>query len=156
RSKAKDLASPHCHLPSRVTLRGAKRLAPRRPRCRALPPAVKTPRRRGRWRFLMVEKDGRILVLVVDDYADASGLLAEALTVGGFDVLTANDGYSAVDLAGRHPAAAAFIDIGMPDLDGYEVARRLRALPNGKNLFLVALTGHSREIDRVRSADAGF
>ena len=95
-------------------------------------------------------------VLVVDDYADAADLLTEALSFAGYQVSTANDGNTALELVNREPHGAAFIDIGMPDMDGYELARRLRALPSGAGMFLVALTGHSGEAERRRSVEAGF
>jgi CheY-like chemotaxis protein len=95
-------------------------------------------------------------VLVVDDYADAAELLAEALSFAGYDVSTANGGLSAIEVFESSPPDAAFVDIGMPDMDGYELARRLRASPSGADLYLVALTGHSGEAERRRSVEAGF
>lgn len=95
-------------------------------------------------------------VLVVDDYADAADLLAEALSFSGYEVSTVNDGAAAVELAAREPHGAAFIDIGMPGMDGYEVARLLRAQPSGPSMYLVALTGHSGDAEKRRSAEAGF
>jgi CheY-like chemotaxis protein len=95
-------------------------------------------------------------VLIVDDYADAADLLAEALSFAGYEVRTANDGPAAIEIFERESPAAAFIDIGMPGMDGYEVARKLRTRPNGAKAYLVALTGHSGETDRRRSVDAGF
>jgi CheY-like chemotaxis protein len=98
----------------------------------------------------------RIRVLVVDDYPDAAELLTDALMATGYDVLTATDGLRAVELVEEHGPAAAFIDIGMPNMDGYEVARRLRALAFGPEMFLVALTGHCSDADKRRSLQAGF
>jgi CheY-like chemotaxis protein len=95
-------------------------------------------------------------VLVVDDYADAADLLTEALSFAGYEVSKANDGPSAITLAAREAHGAAFIDIGMPEMDGYEVARHLRALPSGSDMYLVALTGHSGDAEKRRSAEAGF
>lgn len=95
-------------------------------------------------------------VLIVDDYADAADLLAEALSFAGYEVSTANDGPSALSLAAEQSFGAAFIDIGMPSMDGYEVARRMRAEPSGREMYLVALTGHSGDAERKRSAEAGF
>src|SRR4051794_27663363 len=99
---------------------------------------------------------GQVRVLVVDDYPDAAELLADALVATGYDVLTATDGLRAIELAQEHAPAAAFIDIGMPNMDGYEVARRFRALPSGPEMFLVALTGHSSEADKRCALQAGF
>jgi CheY-like chemotaxis protein len=104
----------------------------------------------------MVGEDRKPRVLVVDDYADAADLLAEALSFAGYPVSTANDGPAAIELAAREPHGAAFVDIGMPDMDGYEVARRLRAQPAGRYMYLVALTGHSGDAEKRRSAEAGF
>jgi two-component system CheB/CheR fusion protein len=95
-------------------------------------------------------------VLIVDDYADAAELMAEALGFAGYEVETAGTGLGALEVAESKELAAAFIDIGLPDLDGYEVARRLRALPSGKKAFLIALTGRGSESDRRRSTEAGF
>ena len=95
-------------------------------------------------------------VLIVDDYADAADLLAEALAFAGYEVSTANDGPSALALLEEVPFGAAFIDIGMPSMDGYEVARRMRGSAVGAGMYLVALTGHSGDADKKRSADAGF
>jgi len=95
-------------------------------------------------------------VLVVDDYPDAADLLAEALSLGGYEVATAHDGPAAIELADRDTHVAAFIDIGMPGMDGYEVARRLRARPSCSGMYLVALTGHSGDTEKRRSSDAGF
>ncbi|HEX4339485.1 MAG TPA: response regulator [Polyangiaceae bacterium] len=98
-------------------------------------------------------------VLVVDDYADAAELLAEALSFAGYPVSTAGDGLAALEAfegKGDAAPAAAFIDIGMPGMNGYEVAGALRKLPGGSALYLVALTGHSGEAERRRSVEAGF
>jgi CheY-like chemotaxis protein len=99
---------------------------------------------------------GRIRVLVVDDYPDAAELLTEALLATGYDVVTATDGLRAVELVEEREPLVAFIDIGMPSMDGYEVARRVRALSSGPGMFLVALTGHCSEADKRRALQAGF
>lgn len=104
----------------------------------------------------MAGEDRKPRVLVVDDYADAAELLAEALSMAGYQVSTVNDGVAAIELAAREPRGAAFVDIGMPGMDGYEVARQLRAQPSGRDMYLVALTGHSGDAEKRRSAEAGF
>lgn len=104
----------------------------------------------------MAGEERKPRVLVVDDYADAADLLAEALSFAGYEVSTANDGPAAIELAAQRPHGAAFVDIGMPDMDGYEVARQLRAQPSGRDMYLVALTGHSGDTEKRRSAEAGF
>ena len=98
----------------------------------------------------------QIRVLVVDDYPDAAELLTDVLLATGYDVVTATDGLRALELAEQQEPAAAFVDIGMPEMDGYEVARRFRALSFGSKMFLVALTGHCSEADRRRALQAGF
>jgi CheY-like chemotaxis protein len=95
-------------------------------------------------------------VLVVDDNRDAAEALAEALLTGGHDVRTAFDGPSALSVAEDFVPEVVFLDIGLPAMDGYEVARRLREMPWGQQTTLVALTGYGQESDRVRAADAGF
>jgi CheY-like chemotaxis protein len=105
---------------------------------------------------MMSGEHGKRRVLVVDDYTDAADLLAEALSFAGYEVSTANDGLAAIELAAREPHSAAFVDIGMPGMDGYEVARQLRLQPSGRDMYLVALTGHSGEAEKRRSAQAGF
>ncbi|HWB14298.1 MAG TPA: PAS domain S-box protein [Pirellulales bacterium] len=95
-------------------------------------------------------------VLVVDDNQDAADGLAIVLGLAGQDVRTAYDGPSALAEANHFRPDVIFLDIGMPGMDGYEVARRLRADPELKGALLVALTGWGQEADRRRSFDAGF
>jgi CheY-like chemotaxis protein len=95
-------------------------------------------------------------VLVVDDNRDAADSLAVLLRLTGQEVRVAYDGPSALTQAGEFRPALAFVDIGMPGMDGYEVARRLRRQPGLKDTLLVALTGWGQEEDRRRSAEAGF
>jgi CheY-like chemotaxis protein len=95
-------------------------------------------------------------VLVVDDNHDAADSLAVLLQMGGQDVRVAYDGPSALAVAGEFRPVLAFLDIGMPDMDGYELALRLRGRPDLGGIRLVALTGWGQEEDRRRSAAAGF
>lgn len=95
-------------------------------------------------------------VLVVDDLRDSADSLAVLLQVSGNKAWTAHDGRSALEAAERLRPDVVLLDIGMPDLDGYEVCRRLRATPWGKNMMLIALTGWGQEGDRKRSLEAGF
>ncbi len=95
-------------------------------------------------------------VLVVDDNEDAAIMLAEALRTLGFEVRTAHDGPGAVALAGEFRPDVALLDIGLPMMDGYEVARRLREADSTAGVTLVALTGYGQESDRQRSEAAGF
>jgi signal transduction histidine kinase len=94
-------------------------------------------------------------VLVVDDNADAAELLAELLRVVGAEVRIAHDGLSALEIAGLFSPSIGLIDIGLPLIDGYEVARRLRQAMKTP-LFLVAITGYGQDQDRARSSAAGF
>lgn len=95
-------------------------------------------------------------ILVVDDDPDAADTLFELLEMWGFRVWLARDGTSGIAAARAHHPAVALLDIGMPGMDGYEVARRLRAGPDTGGMILVALTGYGSEEDRRRSREAGF
>ncbi len=95
-------------------------------------------------------------ILVADDNLDALESLATLLELGGHEVYSAANGALALESAERHRPEVALLDIGMPKLDGYEVARRIRAQPWGHLITLVALTGWGQESDRRRSGEAGF
>jgi CheY-like chemotaxis protein/anti-sigma regulatory factor (Ser/Thr protein kinase) len=95
-------------------------------------------------------------ILVADDNADALESLAALLTLNGHEVYRAQDGQIALQAAERYLPDVALLDIGMPHLDGYEVARRIRSNPWGQGMLLVALTGWGQEADRARSHAAGF
>jgi K+-sensing histidine kinase KdpD len=96
----------------------------------------------------------RLRVLVVEDNRDAREMLRSLLELSGHEVHEAEDGHQALDIATRVETDVALIDIGLPGLDGYEVARRLKA--QGRPARLVALTGYGQLDDRRRSIDAGF
>ncbi len=95
-------------------------------------------------------------VLVVDDNRDLAESLAMVLRLWGHEVHVAYDGRAALEAAQRHAPEVVFLDIGLPHLDGFEVARRLRQRPELKAARLVAITGYGREEDRRRSREAGF
>ena len=95
-------------------------------------------------------------VLIVEDNDDTRAMLHEALTFGGHEVREACDGTSGLALAAERVPDIALIDIGLPDLDGYEVARRLRASPGGRRMGLVAITGYGQPEDQKRAFEAGF
>jgi CheY-like chemotaxis protein len=95
-------------------------------------------------------------VLIVEDNDDTREMLHEALAFSGHDVREARDGATGLALAAESPPDVALIDIGLPDLDGYEVARRLRAAPGGRRISLVAITGYGQAEDQRRAYDAGF
>jgi CheY-like chemotaxis protein len=93
---------------------------------------------------------------VVDDLNDTARSLAMFLRLTGHEVSTAADGLEAVKAAARFRPDLVFLDIGLPGLDGYEACRRIRALPSGDRVVLVAVTGWGQEDDRRRAIDAGF
>jgi PAS domain S-box-containing protein len=95
-------------------------------------------------------------ILAVDDNEDAVNTLAAMLRIMGHDVQTAYDGMEAVDVAARFKPEIVLLDIGLPRLNGYEVCRRIRELPDGRNTMIVAITGWGQEEDRRRSKEAGF
>jgi CheY-like chemotaxis protein len=95
-------------------------------------------------------------ILVVDDNRDAADSLAMLLEIGGHEVTAV---YSAPDALKRAPElkpAVIVMDLGLPEIDGCEVARRIRSMPELKGVRLVALTGYGRDEDRQRTRDAGF
>jgi CheY-like chemotaxis protein len=95
-------------------------------------------------------------VLVVDDNHDAADSLAMFLKFLGASVQVAYDGTTAIDMVARSQVEIVLLDIGMPMLDGYEVARRLRELPESRDLLLIAMTGWGQEEDKRRTTLAGF
>src|SRR5262249_3503691 len=95
-------------------------------------------------------------VLVVDDNEDAVESLALLLSSHGHEVRTAYDGPDALELAEAFRPEVVILDIGLPRMDGYEVACRLRERAWTRDLLLVALTGYGREEDRRRAHEAGF
>jgi signal transduction histidine kinase len=95
-------------------------------------------------------------VLLVDDNRDAADSLAMLLRMAGAQVQVAHDGPSALDALGPHRPHVALLDIGMPGMNGYELATQIRKRPEGRRTTLVALTGWGQEDDRRRSRAAGF
>ena len=95
-------------------------------------------------------------ILIVDDNEDALELLGEAIAAQGHDVRIAPDAQSAIDIAKAFRPEIGILDIGLPVMDGYELAERLRAELGAANLHLFALTGYAQASDRTRSANAGF
>ncbi len=99
---------------------------------------------------------GGVRVLIVDDNVDAAESLSVLLEIGGHAARIANDGYRALLLAQEFRPQIVFLDIGMPGMNGYDVARRLRKLPGMAQVTLVAVTGWGAENDRLRASEAGF
>lgn len=95
-------------------------------------------------------------VLLVDDNVDTVLSFSMLIEAHGHDVRTAHDGLAAVQAAIDYRPDVALLDIGLPGLNGYEVAKRIRQHPNLKNVVLVALTGYGQESDREASRQAGF
>ncbi len=95
-------------------------------------------------------------VLVVDDNADTVLSFSILLRASGHEVFSANDGLTAVQVASENSPDVVLLDIGLPGLNGYEVAKRIRLQPGGKDVILVALTGYGQDTDRALSAQSGF
>ncbi|HTU68439.1 MAG TPA: response regulator [Steroidobacteraceae bacterium] len=95
-------------------------------------------------------------ILIADDNQDALESLALMLRMEGHEVVCASDGEEALALAGQRRPEIVVLDVGMPKLDGCEVARRIRAESWGRGAILVALTGWGQDVDRRRSREAGF
>jgi len=95
-------------------------------------------------------------ILVVDDNKDAAKTLGMLLKMLGHDVCTANDGPAALEAIESHRPSLVLLDLGMPGMSGFEVAQRVRALPQFAEVSLVALTGWGQEEDRQRTREAGF
>ena len=95
-------------------------------------------------------------LLVVDDNRDAAESMAILLELWGHEVVCAYDGESAVKAAASCRPEAVFLDIGLPGMDGYEVAERLREMPQSADAVLIAVTGYGQEEDRRRSRAAGI
>jgi PAS domain S-box-containing protein len=95
-------------------------------------------------------------ILIVEDNADARDMLLALLSLERHDVVTASDGPAGVDAALRERPDVALIDIGLPGLSGYEVARRIRATESGRSIKLIALTGYGQSEDMRQAREAGF
>ncbi len=95
-------------------------------------------------------------VLVVDDNLDAAHVLAILLNKSGHETRLAHTGPAALQEADAFQPDVMVLDIGLPEMDGLEVARRVRQHPTLKNIVLIAMTGYGQETDRQRSQEAGF
>ncbi|MEO5695374.1 MAG: response regulator [Usitatibacter sp.] len=98
----------------------------------------------------------RLRILLVDDNEDAAETMAMLLDAQGHDVKFAFDGATALRLAAEHKPQVVLLDITLPDMDGYEVARRLRATPDGRMAVIMAVTGYGSNDDVRRSVEAGI
>jgi CheY-like chemotaxis protein len=95
-------------------------------------------------------------VLIVDDNRDSAETLGLMVELWGHQVRTAHDGPAALEMALADSPEIVLLDIGLPGMNGYEVARRMRGLDGLAGVKLVALTGYGGEADRQRSREAGF
>jgi signal transduction histidine kinase/DNA-binding response OmpR family regulator len=101
-------------------------------------------------------KPDQLQVLIVDDNTDAAESLGVLLDIEGHAAHIAHNGAEALQVAQAQPLDVVFLDIGLPDMTGYDVARRMRLLPGMQKTLLVALTGWGTQDDRQRTRDAGF
>ena len=100
--------------------------------------------------------DRKSRILVVDDNKDSALSLAMILEFMGHETRTACDGIEAVEVAEEMKPEVILLDIGLPRMNGYDAARKIRALPGGGAIFMIALTGWGQDEDRRRSAESGF
>ncbi|MBA2664268.1 MAG: response regulator [Bradymonadaceae bacterium] len=103
-----------------------------------------------------VEATASLRILVVDDNVDAASLLSEFLRAAGHTTRTCHDGPTALRVAAHFQPDVAVLDIGLPVMDGYELAQRLRDLDLGSGTRLIAVTGYGQAADHQNSLDAGF
>jgi PAS domain S-box-containing protein len=99
---------------------------------------------------------GKRRVLVVDDNEDSTETMATLIGLWGHEVRTAGDGATALRVAAEFRPHAVLLDIGLPHVSGYDVARQIREIPGLRDVRLIAMTGYGQEEDRKRSHDAGF
>jgi PAS domain S-box-containing protein len=125
----------------RVTLPEARVAAGNPPAFLRIPPARNGERRR---------------ILVVDDNVDSASSLATLLELSGHETRTVHDGLSAVEETLAFAPDVVLLDLGLPGIDGYEAARRIRTQPDGRSILIIAVTGWGQEEDRRRSREAGF
>lgn len=98
----------------------------------------------------------RCRVLIADDNRDSADSLSLLLELAGYETWAAHDGLEAIQAAMTHTPDVALLDIGMPKINGYEVARRIRQEPWGQRMLLVAITGWGQDDDKQQSREAGF
>jgi CheY-like chemotaxis protein len=104
----------------------------------------------------MTDAQGGLLVLVVDDSPDTAGSEAELLSLAGYSVRVALSGQEALTLAAAEQPDVILLDILMPGTDGFEIARQLLAMANGKPPLLVAVTACGADSDYAQTRAAGF
>lgn len=99
---------------------------------------------------------GTLRILIVEDNLDAAEALGMLLELLGHKPTMVSDGLAAIEAASKGDFDLALVDIGLPEIDGYEVARRIKPLPSAKRMKLVALTGYGQDSDKRRALAAGF
>lgn len=102
------------------------------------------------------EASSALRILVVDDNVDSALTMAALLAMYGHEVCTAHDGLDALEEMRRFKPDVAILDIGMPKMNGYSVAKNIRSRSNEAQPLLIAVTGWGQDKDRRRSKDAGF
>lgn len=122
----------------------------RLPRAQAVTPALEIPPHGN------TAESRALKILIVDDNADAADTLSMYLSTFGHQLHVAYEGHRGLALAAGAAPDVLLLDIGLPDIDGYQLARRLRALPQTAHATLIALTGYGQDSDRERSIAAGF
>lgn len=95
-------------------------------------------------------------VLLVDDHVAGAASLCQLLEEVGYSTCVEHDGFAALATLEHYEPGVALIDIGLPAMDGYELARRIRAMPKFQHLPLIAVTGHGQESDRAKTVEFGF
>jgi len=105
---------------------------------------------------LAIKNRKSLRVLVVDDNVDSAKTIGMLLQASGHEIRIIHDGLAALDAALDFRPRVVLLDIGLPGLDGFEVAKRLRQHASLQNILLVAMTGYGQESDRQRSKEAGF
>lgn len=121
-----------------------------------VPAGAQTARQPSLARASLPKKDVRRRVLLIDDNVDSTEAMASLLELTGHEVRTAYDGPAGIAIARHFEPDIVLCDIGLPEMDGYAVARAMRADPALGGTYLVALSGYARSEDRRRSAEAGF
>jgi CheY-like chemotaxis protein len=106
--------------------------------------------------FQLPRESPKRSILVVDDNVDAATSLATLLRMVGHDVEIEHDGRAALERISRAVPDLVLLDIGLPGMSGYEVAKQLRSRPEGQGLRIYAMTGYGQEDDRKRSMESGF
>jgi two-component system, sensor histidine kinase len=95
-------------------------------------------------------------IVLIEDNEDSREMLRVSLEMAGHEVGIAADGPSGLDLIQQRAPDVVLVDVGLPGMDGHEVARRIRAMPEGRRMRVIALTGYGQQEDRRRSRESGF